>query len=319
MLTWNLFNVSTYRTCLILLLVCQLFVQHVHAQSIPDTLPKNPNRTLLIGGVQASLWAGTFIALNHAWYAQYPKETFHFFNDWEEWHQMDKLGHVWTAYQISRASAASWKWAGFDQRKSVLLGAASGIAFQSIIEILDGFSAKWGFSGYDMLANLAGASMFTLSELSPNPHLLTMKLSYFPVDYPANYRSRAVELFGANDVGRLLKDYNGQTYWFSFNLRSIAPTSTIPKWLNLAIGHGARTMLGGVENVWTDPNGRVQDARFIRRERRLFLSLDVDLTQIPTRRKWLKTTLNMLNCLKIPAPALEYRTSGTWVMHPIHY
>lgn len=272
----------------------------------------------MIGGIQGTLWAGTFIALNKAWYANYPKENFHFFNDSKEWQQMDKLGHAWTTYQISRASASSWNWAGFNKKKSIILGAASGIAFQSIIEILDGYSAKWGFSGYDMLANTTGAGLYALTALSKNPHLVTLKLSYLPVNYDPNFKSRADDLFGSNPAGRLLKDYNGQTYWLSFNLKSIYPQSNLPEWLNVAVGHGASLMLGGHENTWIE-NGNVKDARYIKRERRIYLSLDVDLTKIPTRKKWLKTTFSLFNCLKIPAPAIEYRTSGKWKFHGIQY
>ncbi|WP_315815813.1 DUF2279 domain-containing protein [Paraflavitalea speifideaquila] len=89
---------------------------------------------------------GSYIALNKAWYADYPKESFHFFNDNGEWLQMDKAGHVWTAYQMSRVSGALWKWAGLSAAKSAWLGGISGVAYQSIIEIQDGFSSEWGFS-----------------------------------------------------------------------------------------------------------------------------------------------------------------------------
>lgn len=319
MLPTTLIRFSKYRPLLLLLLTCCLWQYKVGAQHLLDSTPKVNHRKWLIGGIQTSVWAGTFIALNKAWYSNYPKEKFHFFNDGDEWMQMDKLGHIWTTFQISRASSSSWYWAGLDKKQSVIIGAATGVAFQSIIEILDGHSAKWGFSGYDMMANIAGASMFALSELSSNPHLLTMKLSYMPVHYSNTYKTRADELFGANPVSRILKDYNGQTYWMSVNINSVFPNSKFPKWLNLALGHGSQTMLGGTQNVWTDENGVFQDARNVPRQRRLYFSIDVDLTRIPTRKKWLKTTFSLLNCLKIPAPAIEYNTSGNWLFHPIHY
>lgn len=289
------------------------------AQPVIDTTTIHPDRKWIITGLQSTLWAGTFVALNNAWYAHYPKEKFHFFNDLGEWQQMDKMGHIWTSYQISRASASSWNWAGLNHKSSTILGAASGLAFQSIIEILDGYSTKWGFSGYDMLANITGAGAFALTELSSKPHLITFKLSYLPVSYSAEYQSRAEDLFGKNAVGRVLKDYNGQTYWLSINLKSIYPSSRIPNWFNLAVGHGARTMLGGRDNIWTDATNTIHDARNLKRERRLYLSLDVDLTKIPTRKKWLKTTFSLFNCLKIPAPALEWSISGKWRLHPLQY
>jgi hypothetical protein len=44
----------------------------------------------------------------------------------------------------------------------------------------------------------------------------------------------------------------------------------------------------------------------IPRVRKGFLSIDVDLTTIPTRKKWLKNVLLVVNSIKIPAPALEW-------------
>jgi len=56
-----------------------------------DTVTKPPDkkRIWLVAAGHAVVWAGSYIALNKAWYADYPKEDFHFFNDWEEWNQMD--------------------------------------------------------------------------------------------------------------------------------------------------------------------------------------------------------------------------------------
>ncbi|PWU03962.1 MAG: hypothetical protein C5B52_02360, partial [Bacteroidetes bacterium] len=58
-------------------------------------------RFWLVAGGQAVIWAGSYVALNQAWYADYPKSSFHFFDDWDEWGKMDKLGHMWTAYNVA--------------------------------------------------------------------------------------------------------------------------------------------------------------------------------------------------------------------------
>jgi hypothetical protein len=47
--------------------------------------------------------------------------------------------------------------------------------------------------------------------------------------------------------------------------------------------------------------------------------LDVDLQRIPTRSKVLRTTFFLLNCIKVPAPTLEYRSSGEWVGHWLYF
>ena len=44
------------------------------------------------------------IGLNAEWYAKYPRSGFHFFNDYAEWLQVDKVGHAFSAYSGSRAS-----------------------------------------------------------------------------------------------------------------------------------------------------------------------------------------------------------------------
>src|SRR5574343_1127104 len=104
--------------------------------------PSHKKRVLFVAGTHIVLWAATYTALNKAWYKGYPKSKFHFFNDMNEWNGMDKAGHVWTAYQLSKASAHSWAFAAMNKKKSIIYGSASGLAFQSLIEIQDGFSRQ---------------------------------------------------------------------------------------------------------------------------------------------------------------------------------
>lgn len=272
----------------------------------------------LVGSAQTALWAGSFIALNQAWYADYPKQPFHFFNDLPEWQQMDKAGHVWTAYQISRVSGDIWKWTGISRRKAVWLGGISGVAYQSVIEILDGFSEKWGFSAWDMTANVLGAGAYVSQELLWKQQKISIKLSYYPYAYPNDLEPRARDLFGKG-MEAVLKDYNSQTYWVSANLKSFFPDSRLPGWLNIAVGYNARLMLGGTENVWTDENGQTVDRTDVERYRRFFLSADVDLTRIHTRKKWLRSVFSAINVIKIPAPALEINTRGRVRFHGLYF
>lgn len=44
--------------------------------------------------------------------------------------------------------------------------------------------------------------------------------------------------------------------------------------------------------------------------RQYYLSLDIDLTKIKTRSKFVKTLGFLANSLKIPAPALQFSTKG---------
>lgn len=281
---------------------------------------KQQQRLWLVAGAHAALWGGSYIALDKAWYADYPKESFHFFNDNREWQQMDKAGHVWTAYQMSRVSAELWDWAGLSHRQSTWLGGISGVAYQSIIEIQDGFSSEWGFSWGDMAANVAGSALYVAQELAWHEQRLQVKLSYWPYDYNSpELTTRRDQLFGKSIPERILKDYNSQTYWLSANVHSFLPDSKAPKWLNLAVGYAAKGMLGGHDNRWIDKGGVPHDRTDIARTRHFYLSPDIDLTKIKTKSKFLRSAFFILNMIKIPAPALELNSSGKLSGHLIHF
>ncbi len=279
----------------------------------------NKKRLWLIAGVHAGLWTGSYIALNKTWYANYPRSSFHFFNDNDEWNQMDKLGHVWTAYNVGRVSSEMWEWTGLSRKKSVIFGGISAVAYQSIIEIQDGFSAEWGFSWGDMTANIVGAGAFIWQELGWKDQRIQIKMSYWPYDYPSELIGRRNQLFGKGFIERTLKDYNSQTYWISTNIKSFFPNSSLPRWLNIAVGYGSDGMLGGTENKWTDKQGNQFDRTDIPRTRRFFLSPDIDLTKIKTRSKLLKTIFFTFNILKVPAPAIELDGRGKFKFHPLYY
>ncbi|OJU23360.1 MAG: hypothetical protein BGN92_03335 [Sphingobacteriales bacterium 41-5] len=50
--------------------------------------------------------------------------------------------------------------------------------FLTVIEILDGFSNKWGFSWGDMAANVFGAGMFQGQQLLWNEQRIKFKFSF---------------------------------------------------------------------------------------------------------------------------------------------
>jgi hypothetical protein len=274
-------------------------------------------RKLIIAGVHVSAYAGTMLLLSQAWYKDYPKTKFHTFNDSKEWLQVDKVGHAWTAYNIANYSTDLWKWAGFDHKKAVVLGGISSFGYQSILEVLDGYSAEWGWSWTDIAANTAGAGLYTLQELAWEEQRVLFKFSSFPVKYNTALDKRADELYGKSFQERLLKDYNGQTYWLSFNLKSFAKNSSLPAWLNMAIGYGAKGLYGGFENRALNKDGIVTfDRTDIPRQRQWYLSPDIDFTKIKTNKRFVRTSLSILNMIKLPAPALELsngKLKGHWL------
>lgn len=287
----------------------------------PDVTPPAPikNRVWTVAAGHAALWTASYLALDKAWYDGFAKSDFHFFNDNGEWNQMDKAGHTWTAYQVSRLSAGLWKWSGLSESKSALLGGVSGLAYQSIIEIQDGFSSEWGFSWGDMAANFLGAATFVSQQLGWHEQRLQFKLSYWAYDYDTETKVRRNQLFGTSLPERLLKDYNSQTYWLSANIASFFQQSKWPAWLNMAVGYNSNGMLGGFANAWTDKQGNDHSRPDIERVRHYALSPDIDLTKIHSNKKWVRTLLYVANMVKIPAPALTLSSKGKFKVYAVYW
>ena len=284
-----------------------------------------PHKARLIG-VSAGIvsgYAASMIGLNKIWYAQYPRSGFHFFNDNGEWNQVDKIGHAWSAYAESLYAFKLYRWAGMSHKKSVWVGGMAGFVIQSGIEVLDGFSEEWGASSGDILANTFGSALLVSQELAWGEQRILLKFSSHPVsykDYDPAVQVRAEELYGTSFQEKVLKDYNGQTYWLSVNPSSFMKRSNkFPKWLNFAIGYGSEDVFGGFENVWEDEAGITHDFSHIRRYRQYFLSVDVDLTRIKTRSKFLKFLFGAVNVLKIPAPTIEFNSKGKVRFHPFYW
>lgn len=281
----------------------------------------NRRRVWMVAGAHTALYSGTLVLLNEAWYKRYPKTSFQVFNDSREWLQVDKVGHTWTAYQLSRLSMASWRWAGLSKKQQVWLGGLSGFTFQTVIEVLDAHSAEWGWSWADIAANTFGSGMLIGQELAWGEQRISFKFGFHRVQYPQGLQERrANDLFGASLPERMLKDYNGQTYWLSANLRSFFKNSHLPPWLNLAVGYGAGGMLGGFTNQWTDPptNLPVDLSSTVPRLRQWYIAPDIDFTRIKTRNKFLRSVFFCLNAFKLPSPTLAL-TNGKLRVYGLYF
>lgn len=245
------------------------------------------------------------IGLNSLWYKDYPRSAFHFFNDDNEWLQMDKAGHMTTSYYVGRIGIGLMKWSGVERKKAIWYGGLLGLLFQTNIEILDGLSSQWGFSIGDETANTLGAALLIGQELAWDEQRIVLKYSYSQSQY-AQYRP---EELGTNLSQTWLKDYNGQTYWASVNIGSfLNKGSRFPKWLNIAFGYGADGMTGASSNPAFNSKGIAIPS--FERYRQFYLSLDADLSKIKTRSKFLKGFFTAFGFIKIPAPTLEFDKKG---------
>lgn len=265
-------------------------------------------------------YGATMVGLYSAWYKQFPQTHFHSFNDFPEWKQVDKVGHFYSAYIESRASMELWEWTGIDRKKRILIGGMSGAFYQTAIEVLDGFSAGWGWSWSDFGANILGSGTLVAQEFAWNEQRIKFKFSFHNKTYnDPELNNRSDILFGNSITQRFIKDYNGQTYWASADLKSFFPKSNWPPWLSLSVGYGAEGLFGGRKNFAADENGGIIFNRpDIKRYRQWYIAPDIDLSKIKTKSKALKFFLTFLSAFKFPAPTLEF-SKGKFSLHAIYF
>ncbi|MGJ8593714.1 MAG: DUF2279 domain-containing protein [Aquaticitalea sp.] len=244
---------------------------------------------------EASLATVSLVGLNQLWYSDYQQSKFHTINDNDEWYQMDKLGHVFTAYQMGKIGSNVLEWSGESEKNQLIYGASLGFAFLTVVEVFDGFSEEWGFSWGDMIANASGTGLYIGQELLWEEQRIALKYSF----HQTAFATQRPDKLGNGFLEEVLKDYNGQTYWLSANVHSFFKDSKIPKWLNVAVGYGAEGMLTGRSEA---VNNLIISSQ---RRRQFYLSLDVDLTKIKTNSHTLKSVFDVLNVIKVPFPTLE--------------
>jgi len=273
----------------------------------------NPGRVNGVVIAEAAIGTVVTIGLNYLWYKKFPRSRFHLFNDNNEWLNMDKVGHATTAYNVAAIQSDLLYWGGVKRGTSALVGTLTALGFLTMVELMDGHSVKWGFSKGDMLANLAGCVLFEGQQLLWGQQRISLKYSYHHTLF-AHYQPNEL---GNNLPQRMLKDYNGQTYWLSVNIGSFLPGSSgFPKWLNLSAGYGAEGMIGGVTNP-KEINGKAIPE--FKRYRQYYFSLDTDLYRADGLSPLSTTLLKLNRTFKMPAPTLEWNEVKGWVGHLLYY
>lgn len=258
------------------------------AQQKDSVNHKRLTTVILSAGV---VYTGTMIGLNSVWYSQYDKQSFRFFNDWPEWNQMDKFGHFYSSFQLASIGSHALRWSGVSKKKSDIAGTISSFAIMSSIEILDGYSSGYGASASDLAVNAIGAGFYL------GQNLIWKEIRFYPKYsfHRSEYASQRPEALGNGLLEEIIKDYNGQTIWLSMDVDKFI---RFPKWLNVAVGYGAESML------------YARDAQNIEQGiypyRQIYLGLDFDLTAIKSRSKVVNTLIFFANMIKLPAPAIEF-------------
>lgn len=337
--------------------LCLLLVQGLQSQdALTDTLPAaqavdsaakkvkfihpypfwqpspvlNKPRVITVSAGLAGMYGIANIWFSQAWYSQFDKSRFHFFNDAAEWQQIDKVGHATSAYYLNRLGHDLFNWSGLKPNAAMWSGVGVAQAYQLVIEIQDGFSSEWGFSLTDVGANLAGSALYVGQHYLWGEQRFVLKESAWPANHPDAVKDRADDLFGTSFGEQFLKDYNATTFWLTASIGSFIKKDTkFPDWIGVSFGYGGRGMYGGFSNtsycniegvsVSDCPESEINtSAANIDRVRQFYLSLDIDFTKIPVRSDALKAFLEVINIIKIPFPAVEFNTAGEvnwhWIM-----
>ena len=290
----------------------------VHAQTF-DSLALKPKRLIVLTGLLSTGYVSSLLVLNEFWYKPFPKSKFYFFNDNAEWNQMDKFGHAFSGYLLSRLSYEGFNWTGLKDEKAIVYGSLVSFLYLSNIEVLDGVSAKWGASAGDVLGNTFGAALFVTQQFAWDEQKVLLKVSTHRKKYSGDLKNRAQQLFGDNFLERSLKDYNAQTYWLSFNMASLFNTpKDFPQWLNVALGYGSEGLLGVFENKWNN-DGVLLDRTDIKRYRQYYVTLDIDWAKIPTHKKGLKVLFKIFRLIKLPFPTVEMNSVNGAKFHWLYF
>lgn len=283
-----------------------LWVTHADAQDSlrrsTDSAHRSARAHRLILG-SAAAYGVSMYGLSKLWYSNYPKQSFAFFNDSKEWDQVDKAGHFYSTFQLSRLATYGLVQSGISPRRSTTIGSLAAFVIVSSIEVFDGFSAGYGASPTDLVANASGAVLYWGQERVWNEVRVIPKFSF----HTTRYAAMRPEALGSNLVEEMLKDYNGQTYWLSADVDKFF---SFPKWLNVAVGYGTEGF------VYANRSDNM--AAGYTPYRQFYLSLDWDPDAIRTHSRFVKALLNAVRLIHLPAPALEF-SQGKVRFRPLYF
>jgi uncharacterized protein YfiM (DUF2279 family) len=267
-----------------------------------DTTSVDRRKLAIVAATAGVTYTTSMVVLGSAWYSEFDREPFHWFNDFDQWKQVDKAGHFYSAYYLSNYGSWALESCNLPPRRADLIGSAAGFVMVSSIEIFDGLSSGYGASASDLAFNLAGSLFFLGQRAAWNETRLLPKFSF----HSTRYSSLRPEVLGEG-ASRIIKDYNGQTYWLSADIDKFMK---FPRWLNLAVGYGADEMVYGDDGQNT--------AAGYTAYRQYYLAIDLDLTAIPTKSKFLRGLLRAASMIRLPAPAVEF-SQGKVAFHPFYF
>jgi hypothetical protein len=247
-----------------------------------------PMRASLMGAIALTTAIALHINQSAAWWDG-KGTSFYFYDDWNDALFADKFGHFLGGYFTSYFTREAFVFSGFSWDESILLGSLAGLISQTYIEFKDGYAENTGFSASDLAADALGVVYFYLQHYLPVLQNFSPKWQYVPpgtIGVPPKARTQT-----------FLDNYNSTTAWISVHVRNLfrgREESFWPRWLNIGLGYG-------ISGYYTPDI----HSRFV-------IGIDYNLVELLPDGfplwNWLKQSLN---CIKFPAPAIEFSRDGT--------
>ena len=202
---------------------------------------------------------------------------------------VDKTGHFYTSYFYFNALYEFMDWGGFDEQTTIITSIAIPAFYALSIELNDGFTF-FSFSGYDLMANMAGIGYGVLQRQFPVLQNFKFKWSYYP--------SGTIPL---DNKFIIANDYDGHIYWLTMDVHGLLPSEMKnywPKFLNLAVGYGAKNV--SHRNAWL---GEINSSG--PKLRKFTVSLDYNLGSFDIDNDFLSAARNIVDYFHFPAPGIR--------------
>ncbi len=262
----------------------------------------NPKRFSVIAGSTGLVLAGSYLYLKKTWWSEGRtsfhfdggkrlQDIFRFGRDWKYAKNLDKVGHFYGGVLTAGLFSKGLQWSGMESKKEFIWGGIFGTITQGFIEYKDGYSPRWGFSIYDLLAGSVGSFYPYFQSKSKFLSAIDVKFSYY----------KRSDIYGRlTGNHHFSNDYMNQTYWLTFNPHRYRPQTKWPKWLGVSVGFGVDDRLNNF--YLRMPNG---ESDFGKGGYEFFIAPDLDFRAILPQKKGWQRAAKILNYIKVPAPSLR--------------
>jgi hypothetical protein len=257
-----------------------------------DTTNIHPVRFGIVTGTAATAIAAVHIYQANGWWKD-NRTPFHFQEDLKYGRSVDKYGHFFGTAVAAFLLRKSLRWSGLSEEAALYWGAGGALAYQTYIEVEDGFHT-WGFDRVDFASNVAGAAWPIAQYHSPFLRNFDFKYSYLPSAALNSGEGKGFQ----GQQHTVFDDYEGQTLWMSVKVKNFLPRSIDylwPEFLCISVGYAVRDVFG------KEPRSAV------------LLALDLDMTKvIPDDTPFLKLLGEALNFIKFPMPTVQLTPNTIW-------